>query len=140
MTTTNTTRRKRRTQGKPEVTAPVVDSRAMLDGTVDEKDLQLAAIQFAHLHGWLCYHVFDSRMASTKHVDKGFPDWILAKEGRVLALEFKTERGKLTLAQCEWIYQLSAEGRIECFIFRPHDWSSGHIEAVLLGQSAIGAA
>lgn len=132
-----TTTTRKRTQAKP---ASPVDSRATLDETVLEKDVQKAAIAFAHLHGWHCYHVYDSRMASTKYVDKGFPDWMLAKDGRVLAIEFKTERGKLSLAQVEWIYQLSAEQRIECYIFRPHDWSSGHIEAVLLGQSAIGAA
>lgn len=130
--TTTTTTRKRRTQAKP-----VNSSRAMLDKTMSEAALQAAVIEMAKALGWMAYHVFDSRRSGP---DKGFPDWILARNGRVLALELKTERGKLSLAQVEWIYQLSAEQRIECYILRPHDWSSGHIEAILRGESAIGAA
>ena len=126
MTTT-----KKRTQATRK---PPLDGRAILDASMDEKDVQRETLRKAKALGYLCYHVFDSRFASANYVDKGFPDALLAKEGRVLAFEFKRERGVVSLAQHEWIYHLSAGGQIECYILRPHDLSSGRIEAILQGK------
>lgn len=116
---------------------PKLDGRAILDASMDEKDVQRETLTKAKALGYLCYHVFDSRFASAKYIDKGFPDAILARDGRVLAFEFKRERGVVSLAQHEWIYHLSAGGQIECYILRPHDLSSGRIEAILKGEEKV---
>lgn len=114
---------------------PVVNGRQLLDQQAAERELQLAVVQLAQLLGYRCHHVYDSRLASAK-VDPGFPDWIFAKDGRVLAVELKTERGKVSARQADWLYHLAALGHIETFIWRPRHWSSGEIERVLRGGDA----
>jgi hypothetical protein len=47
----------------------------------------------------LRFHIPDSRMA----IGSGFPDLILAKPGRFLATELKTESGKFSEDQEKWI-------------------------------------
>ena len=116
---------------------PRAASRALLDRQVSEADLQAAVFDLAKRLNYWVYHVYDSRKSGP---DKGFPDALLAREGRVLAFEFKRERGVVSLAQHEWIYHLSAGGQIECYILRPHDLSSGRIEAILKGTADRGAA
>lgn len=107
--------------------------RAILDGQVSESQLQRDVLKEAHLRGWLCFHVYDSRLASAGYVDAGFPDAILVRAGRVLACEFKTMRGKVSQAQSRWLLELAYLGRVECYIWRPDDLSSGEIERVLAG-------
>lgn len=116
---------------KRKTTTPT-DSRAFLDSQVAEKDLQKAVVTLAKRLGFKCHHVYDSRLASA-NVDKGFPDWVFAKDGRVLFVELKTVRGKLSSAQADWLYELSARNRVECYVWRTKDWTSGRIEQVLTG-------
>lgn len=118
----------RRTQTKP-----VANSRQALDEMVRESQLQKDVFSLAHALGFHVFHTYDSVLGS-KAIDPGFPDAILAKDGRVLAIEFKTERGKLSLKQSEWLYSLSARGQVETYCWRPRDWSSGEIERVLIGR------
>lgn len=118
----------RRTQAKP-----TTDSRQVLDQQVSESQLQKNVFSLAHALGFHVFHTYDSVLGS-KAIDPGFPDAILAKDGRVLAIEFKTERGKLSIAQGAWLYNLSARGQVETYCWRPRDWSSGEIERVLIGR------
>ena len=37
--------------------------------------------------------------------------------------------------QATWLAHLGASGKVEWYIFRPRDWSSGRIEAVLMGTA-----
>lgn len=122
------------TTRKPRKAPQTTDSRALLDGQVGESALQKAVVDLAHTLGYLCHHVYDSRLASA-NVDKGFPDWIFCKAGRVLAVELKKEDGKVSAAQSHWLLELSWLGRVETYVWRPRDLSSGKIERVLLGES-----
>ena len=115
-----------------------INSRRVLDQQVSESQLQRDVLEMAKKLGWLAYHVYDSRMSGP---DKGFPDIILAKrEGaaRVLAIELKTERGRVSTAQWAWLAALM--GPLECYVWRPRDWSSGEIEAILAGRDGQRAA
>lgn len=114
-------------------------SRKVLDELVSESQLQKNVFSLAHALGFLVFHTYDSLLGS-KAIDPGFPDAILAKDGRVLAIEFKTERGKLSLKQSEWLYSLAARGQVETYCWRPRDWSSGEIERVLIGRDGQRAA
>src|SRR5205085_1848486 len=87
-----------------------------------EKGFMATLKQFAELHGWSWYHTRDSRRSP-----EGFPDVVLVRE-RVIYAELKTDVGKLTLAQKEWLSRLRAAGQ-EVYIWRPCMWPE--IEATL---------
>lgn len=96
-----------------------------------EKGFQQAIIDLARLSGWLCYHTFDSRRSA-----KGFPDLVMVKNGKILFIEVKTEKGKLTEHQQEWLASLEAVEKenttILVDLWRPSQWEQ--IEAILKGS------
>jgi hypothetical protein len=67
----------------------------------------------APLYGWDHYHTHDSRRSQA-----GWPDLVLAKGTRVIFLELKRMRGKVSPAQRQWLERLHAAG-LECGIARP---------------------
>lgn len=110
-----------------------------------ESDLQTAVIDLAHLLGWRVAHF---RSVPVKHGDRvvyetpvqadgaGFPDLVLTRD-RVLFIELKSDRGRLSTPQMDWMFALSHAGA-ETHIFYPKQWASGEIEQVLR-RTAIGA-
>jgi hypothetical protein len=66
-----------------------------------EAQLQRTIVEAAQLLGWLVYHTYDSRRSH-----KGFPDLVLAREGRVIFAELKTAKGKVTGDQEQWLKRL----------------------------------
>ena len=98
-----------------------------------EKQFQSAVLQLAKLRGWLCYHPYDSRRSTP-----GFPDLVLVRDGEVVFAELKTDKGKLTKAQEQWLEQLCrvserAESAltdagqcgpsiVSAVVWRPTDW------------------
>lgn len=99
-----------------------------------EAELQECTIELAHLFGWRVAHF---RAARTAHGWRtpvaadgaGWPDLVLVRE-RLVVAELKSARGGLTAEQRLWLDDLSRAG-IEAHIWRPADWTSGAIEAVL---------
>ena len=86
---------------------------------VSEREFQQQFIALASLLGWtLRYHTYDSRRSR-----EGFPDWVLVNRrlARVLFVELKTDTGKLTPKQAEWIATLKECGQ-EAYCLRPRDW------------------
>jgi len=65
--------------------------------------------------GYQSYHTYDSRRST-----KGFPDLIALHPGkrRVLAIEVKTETGKVTPEQNEWLNSFAKCG-VETWLLRP---------------------
>jgi hypothetical protein len=94
----------------------------------------------ARLRGWRVAHFRTARIqrkggsvyyATPVQADgKGFPDAVLVRAGRVLAVEFKAGKNKTTRAQEEWLDALARAG-VETAVWRPEMWSE--IEAVLGG-------
>ena len=75
----------------------------------------------------LCYHTWDSR-----HSAAGFPDLIMLHGGRGLAVELKSERGKIRDEQAEWLHAFALLPGMRSYTFRPHDYLSGRcLEAML---------
>jgi hypothetical protein len=97
-------------------------------GSDEPEATSLAKVRrFAKRHGYLTYHVFDSRGSEC-----GFPDLVLVKSsrpsstprvGRLIFAECKSARGKLTGKQHIWLDVLkrSVPG-IEIYLWRPADW------------------
>jgi hypothetical protein len=69
----------------------------------------------ARVTGWLAYHTYRSKRSPS-----GFPDLVLVRE-RVLFVELKGERTRVTREQQQWLEALRAAGA-ETYLWRPDDW------------------
>jgi hypothetical protein len=98
---------------------------------VSEAALQALILDAARWTGWFVYHTHDSRRSQP-----GFPDLVLVHRdtGRVLFRELKTDKGKLTPAQREWLGYLSIQH--DAGVWRPADWTSGAVLAALRAKQA----
>ena len=72
--------------------------------------MQATIIAAAELHGWLVHHGRPARTNAGWRTavsgNVGFPDLVLARNGVVLFLELKSERGRLTPDQTGWLEHL----------------------------------
>jgi hypothetical protein len=94
--------------------------------SLTEKAFMQQVVDLATLHGWLVYHTYDSRRSSP-----GFPDLVMVKGNTLLFAELKTEKGKLSQAQGQWLEALSKVETISSHIWKPSDWQE--IEMMLKG-------
>jgi hypothetical protein len=104
------------------MTAP---TRRAMERAMSEKALMQAILDCARLLGWKCIHHYDSR-----RTEPGWPDIVCVRGDRILAMECKTERGKATKAQLDWLLALNEAGVVS-LIVRPDDWLEGRVEEVL---------
>lgn len=87
---------------------------AQLTAPRNEKEFQSRVERYAKITGWLFYHTFSSRRSTS-----GFPDVTLCHPNReTLFAELKSDVGKPTDAQREWLLSLAASGQIAC-LWRP---------------------
>lgn len=93
-----------------------------------ERAFQGAVIDLAERLGWTCGHFADSRkqLPNGRFVGDrraaGIPDWLLVRE-RVLHIELKGPRTRVTPAQHHWLQLLQAAGA-EVYLWRaPGDWN-----------------
>lgn len=109
-------------------------ARQTLDDAMSEDELLAAVRKLARLRGWLTYHSLRSEGS-----EPGFPDLVMVRRGRLLMVEIKTTKGRLSDAQRGWLVELSgcrcyfvdgAAGPEVC-VWRPSDWSDGTIEEAL---------
>lgn len=84
---------------------------------VSEAAFQEAVRGYARLTGWAEHVVWDSRKSP-----EGWPDLTLVRGERIVMAELKTESGRLSPAQAEWLERLRATGKVEVFVWRPRDW------------------
>lgn len=85
-----------------------------------ESQFQEQVVELATLYGWKHFHVYDSR-----RTDPGWPDLILVRVPELLAVELKTQRGRLSPAQEQWIHDLMDCG-IETYVWRPSHFDAIH--------------
>lgn len=81
--------------------------------------------RMAKRYGVLYYHTFDPR-----HSAPGFPDFVFLGPGGIAYRELKTDKGKLSLAQMQWITLLGQVGA-DVGIWRPADLNNGVIHNTL---------
>lgn len=82
---------------------------------LSEKQWQKQIVDLAAQLGWRkTYHVYDSRRSHS-----GWPDLVLLRD-RIVYVEVKTERGKLSDTQKDWLNAIvNAKG--EAYVARPRD-------------------
>lgn len=76
----------------------------------------------------LCYHTHDSRRS-----EPGFPDLVVVGPSGLLFRELKSERGRLTADQRQWLERLTEAGA-DASVWRPSAWP----DQVLLELHGIG--
>ena len=88
-------------------------------------------IKVAHLHKWICAHFRPARTSTGWRTPveadaEGFPDLTLVRSGdrRILFIEVKTEKGKTTPAQEQWLEALRETGKCEVYLWRPSQWET----------------
>lgn len=104
-----------------------------------EAELQSVVIELAQLKGWLVHHDRPARTAKGWRTPiqgtPGFPDLVLARNGRVIFAELKSERGAMRGDQLRWMRELAVEdvrgADVELEVWRPEDWRNGTIEEAL---------
>lgn len=103
-----------------------------------EEYLQQQIIDLAHLHHWRVAHFRTVRIqrkdgsvyyATPVQADgEGFPDLVMLKGNRKIVAEIKSEKGKCSDAQTEWLNAWELAGA-EVYVWRPKDWDE--IEKIL---------
>ncbi len=93
---------------------------------LSESAFQTCLVNWARKHGWLVHHARTARESSGRYAtpiqgDKGFPDLVLVKEGRVVFAELKSERGRIKPDQVRWRDAIT-KGAVEYYLWRPSDW------------------
>lgn len=97
-----------------------------LDRLITEADLQAKVIDLARLRGWRIHAERAARTATGWRTPiqghAGFPDLVLARRGRLLIAELKSQRGRLEGHQEEWLDELRSVAGVEVHVWRPSDW------------------
>lgn len=85
---------------------------------VTERDLREQVRDLCKLFGWKLYFSWTSI-----HSPRGFPDLVLCnpEQKRVIFAELKSEKGKVSTYQQEWLDTLAACGA-EVYLWRPGDF------------------
>jgi hypothetical protein len=79
-----------------------------------EKEWSAQVVELATLLGWKRYHTYRSTRSAA-----GWPDEALVRD-RLVLLELKTEAGRVSPAQSEWLRALVDAG-VEVYVARPTD-------------------
>ena len=87
------------------------------DKLISEKDFMESIVQLARNTGWMVYHTYDSRRSTA-----GFPDLVMTKHKRLVIAEIKTEKGKTTPAQDQWLSTLRTARGVKVKLWRLSDW------------------
>lgn len=106
--------------------------------TQTEQAFQAQVVAYARLMGWTVWHDVATNAPracrqckaplNLPRNDAGFPDLVLVRRPRVVWAELKSERGKLTDDQADWIRTLRACGQ-DVHVWKPSDWRD--VEEVL---------
>lgn len=101
-----------------------------------EAEFQAQVVELATITGWRHLHVRRTigrgRKWTTSTNLAGWPDLLLWRPGRIIAVELKTDVGKVTDDQEDVLRSLSDAG-VEAFVWRPADWD---VIASTLGRRA----
>jgi len=97
------------------------------DLAMSEADLKEIVISVAKRYGWLIHHDLPAqnsrgRWLTNVQGDAGFPDLILLHpiSGKLLAVELKAERGKVSPLQKRWLMAFDAGSHFNS-VWKPSD-------------------
>ena len=99
-----------------------------------EAQFQAAVIELAQINGWRVFHARKAQNGKgawrtpVAADGAGFPDLVLVKD-RVIFAELKTNTGRVSPAQREWLDALAearvkahSTGVVDAVVWRPKDW------------------
>lgn len=93
-----------------------------------EKDLDAQVRILAAVYGFRRYHTYRSKRSPA-----GFPDLVLVKPPRLIFAELKSDDGRTTADQDEWLADLGRVPAAETYVWRPGDLEL--IAEILAGRS-----
>lgn len=105
---------------------------------ITEAAWQSRVVEYAQLRGWLVHHTRPARTTRGWRTpvtgDPGFPDLVLARQGRVIIAELKRDGGRLAPEQCRWLDHLGPAMRwpVMVVVWRPGDWPK--VQRILDGE------
>lgn len=98
---------------------------------IPEKAFQASLVRLARLLDYHVYHPFDSRRS-----EAGFPDLVLLRPPRLIFVEVKSERGRVTEAQRAWLDALRGCPSVEAYVWRPSDADRAY-QILQRGEAAL---
>lgn len=92
-----------------------------------EDELQSEVEYLAERNGWRFFHVRKSQVRQGHHVTNtsvsGVPDLFMVRPPLLLVLELKSQSGRASIEQLDWITDLQHCGPgVEAYVVRPADW------------------
>jgi hypothetical protein len=84
---------------------------------LSEARFQGQVIALAKLRGWAVFHPYDSRRSTS-----GWPDLALLRPPVLWLVELKTDNGRLTAPQEQWLEALGRCDGVRVAVWRPRDW------------------
>lgn len=90
---------------------------ALASNNMSEAVFQAQVKELAQLFRWHVYHTHRSQYS-----EAGFPDLICVRDGVIVALELKTETGKVTAEQTTWLAELGEVPGVTARLIRPSDF------------------
>jgi hypothetical protein len=93
----------------------------------DEAAFQSVVIETARLAGWRVAHFRAAKTSKGWRTPvtadgAGWPDLVLVRPPRLLFAELKSETGKLSERQADWLAVLRLLPNVETYLWRPGDW------------------
>jgi len=85
-------------------------------GYISEMNFAATVDEMALAFGWKIYGVLE-QMVYARRLSKGFPDRVMVRDGRLLFVEYKSQRGRVNPEQAEWMDALRPAA--EVFLWRP---------------------
>jgi len=101
--------------------------------TQSEKDFSSFFEDALRLYGWRFFHQRPAyergRPRNAQTGDPGFPDYVCAKNGRVLFVELKSDKGRVSPNQRAWLDAIMPVDSPFTYVrsahvFRPKDWDA----------------
>ena len=95
-----------------------------------ESDFLDWLIDLARLYRWRCAHFRPARIVkngveswrtAVSADGRGFPDVLLIREGDIIVAELKSEKGKLSPEQEEWLQEFARNPIVRAYVWRPAD-------------------
>ncbi len=96
---------------------------------ITEKEFSQQVVDLARVLDWKVYRTWTSI-----HSPAGYPDLTMVRGDRLIFAELKTDKGKISAAQSEWLEALGGliNGKVKVYVWTPDDFDE--IVKILQGQ------
>ena len=95
---------------------------------LSEAEFMRQVLDLAHYRQWRVAHFRPAMTRTGRWVTPvqadgaGFPDGVAVRGHRMIAFELKSEKGRATQIQLDWLAAFARVPGVECHLWRPSDW------------------